>query len=207
LDKPPTTILLLGSFDSQTKSLLKNLKQEIAKTFSGENTYALMIDAVELYRARDIEVLTELFDKGRITLLIFQDDQLIDMDDVELRKEGAETTVYNYLKDRYGIVEFSRLPIFNKLDVLMRTAKVIFLLRDKEETRGGEYLELMHALFREHAQKIWFLKKNSIMLSEMLMEYLDKYGVKMRTYQEKRDLTAAVIRTLKYQLRDSDAAQ
>jgi hypothetical protein len=204
LDKPPTTILLLGSFDSQTKNILKILKQEIAKAFSGENTYAFMIDTVDLYRSDDIEVLTELFDKDRITLFIFQNNQLIDMNDVELGKEDADTTVYNYLKDRYGIAELSRLPIFNKLDVLMRTAKVIFLLRNKEETRGGEYLELMHALFRGQAEKIWFLKKNGIALSAMLMEYLDKYEVKMRTYQEKTDLKTAIIRTLKYQLRNSD---
>jgi hypothetical protein len=85
----------------------------------------------------------------------------------------------------------------------MRNAKVIFLLRDKEETRGGEYLELMHALFRGHAEKIWFLKKNGITLSSMLMEYLDKYNIKMRTYQEDPDLKKAVIRTLQYQLQNS----
>jgi len=159
---------------------------------------------VEIYSSGDMEVLAELFSGNRISLFIFQNDQLVDTDDLELEKEGTDTTVYNYLKDRYGISELSRLPIFNKLDVLMRTAKVIFLLRDKEETRGGEYLELMHALFRGHAEKIWFLKKNGIALSAMLMEYLDKYEVKMRTYQGRRDLESAVIRTLKYQLRNSD---
>ena len=204
MDKPPTTILLFGSFDPQTKSILENLKEEIAKAFSGENTYAFMLDTVEIYMSGDMEVLTELLGEHRITLFIFQNNQLIDIDDMDLEKEGADTTVYNYLKKRYGITELSRLPIFNKLDVLMRNAKVIFLLRNKEETRGGEYLELMHALFRGHAEKIWFLKKNGIALSSILMEYLDKYEVKMRTYQEKSDLETAVMRTLKYQLRNSD---
>ena len=64
----------------------------------------------------------------------------------------------------------------------------------------------MHALFREHAGKIWFLKKNEIALSAMLMEYLDKYEVKMRTYQEERDLKDTIIRTLKYQLQNSATA-
>lgn len=204
MDTPIVTILLLGSFDPQTKNILENLKKEIAKAFSGENTYALMLDTVEIYISGDIEVLTELFGEDRITLFTFQNNQLIDMNDMELEKEGADTTVYNYLKERYDIAELSRLPIFNRLDVLMRNAKVIFLLRNKEETRGGEYLELMHALFRGHAEKIWFLKKDDIELSSMLMEYLDKYQVKMRTYHGRSDLETAVIRTLKYQLQKSD---
>ena len=62
----------------------------------------------------------------------------------------------------------------------------------------------MHALFRGQADKIWFLKKNEIELSAMLMEYLDKYAVKMRTYREEKDLTDNILRILKYQLQKSD---
>jgi len=204
LDKPIATILLLGSFDPQTKAQLENIKEEIVKTFSGENVYALLLDGMEVYFSDVVEVLTELSGEDRITLFIFQDEQLVDMEDLKLKKADIDKTVYNYLKKKYGITEFNRLPIFDKLDVLMRNAKVIFLLRDKEETRGGEYLELMHALFRGYAEKIWFLRKNGIALSAMLMEYLDKYEVKMRTYQGRSDLEKAVIRTLQYQLRNSD---
>jgi hypothetical protein len=202
MQRPITTILLLGSFDHQTKAQLENVKEEIAKTFSGENVYALLLDGVEVYFSDVVEVLTELSTENMVTLFIFKGNQLLDMDDLKL-EETVDKTVYNYLKKEYNITEFKRLPIFDKLDTVMRNAKIIFLLRDKEETRGGEYLELMHALFRGHAEKIWFLKKNSIALSLMLMEYLDKYKVKMRTYNEKSDLTTAVIRTLRYQLQNS----
>ena len=116
-----------------------------------------------------------------------------------------DKTVYDYLKERYTIKEVDKLPIFNKLDVLMRDATVIFLLRHKEETRGGEYLELMHALFRGHAGKIWFLKKNEIELSAMLMEYLDKYAVKMRTYRQEKDLKDNLIRILRYQIQNPES--
>ena len=204
MDNPIVTILLLGSFDPQTKAQLEDIKEEIVKTFSGENVYALLLDSVEVYFSDVVEVLTELIAEDRITLFTFQDNQLVDMDDLKLEKDDVDKTIYDYLKKKYNITKFNRLSVFDKLDVLMRNAKVIFLLRDKEETRGGEYLELMHALFRGHAEKIWFLKKNGIALSAMLMEYLDKYEVKMRTYQEKSDLKTAVIRTLKYQLRNSD---
>jgi hypothetical protein len=202
LDKPLVTILLLGSFDPQTKLLLENAKEEIVKTFSGENVFALMLDRLEIYTADDMEVLTELSGEKTITLFIFQNSQLIDTDDIKLKTSNVDKTVYDYLKEKYTIKKVDKLPIFNKLDVLMRDATVIFLLRHREETRGGEYLELMHALFREHAGKIWFLKRNGIALSAMLMEYLDKYAVKMRTYREEKDLEDSILRILKYQLQN-----
>jgi hypothetical protein len=205
LHKPIETILLLGSFDPQTKAQLENIKEEIVKTFSGENVYALLLDSVEVYFSEIVKVLTELSGEDKITLFIIQDEQLVDMDDLKLEKEDIDQTVYNYLKKKYKIIEFKRLPILDKLDVLMQNAKVIFLLRDKEETRGGEYLELMHALFRGHAKKIWFLHKNEIARSTMLMEYLDEHEIKMRTYKGKIDLKTTVIRTLQYQLRNSAA--
>jgi len=205
LDKPLVTVLLLGSFDPQTKARLESVKDEIVKTFSGENTYALLLDSVEVYFSDVVEVLTELSNENTITLFVFQDNQLIDMADLKLEKD-ADSTVYDYLKKQYRIKQFSRRPIFEKLDVLMRNAEVIFLLRDKEETRGGEYLELIHALFRDQAGKLWFLKRNDIVLSSMLMEYLDKYGVKLRTYQAESDLKTMVIRVLNYQLQNSDTA-
>ncbi len=195
----------MGSFDPQTKPLLANAKEEIVKAFSGENVFALILDKLEIYTAGDFEILAELSTEKMITLFIFQNSELVDMADIRYRERYADMTVYQYLRDTYLIQKMEKLSIFNKLDVLMRDAVAVFLLRHKEETRGGEYLELMHALFRGHADKIWFLRRNGIALSEMLMEYLDKYGVKMRTYNEENELVSNILRILKYQLKNKDA--
>lgn len=64
-------------------------------------------------------------------------------------------------------------------------------------------MELMHALFRGHSNKIWFFKKESIELSAMLMEYLDKHKVVMRSYKSEQDLVDSMIRTILYRLQDS----
>ncbi len=99
MEKPVVTVLLLGSFDSQTKTLLEKLKEEIAKTFALENTYAFMIDTVEIYTSNDIELLTERLDENRITLFTFQNGQLIDVSpDIKLEDENADHVVYDYLK-------------------------------------------------------------------------------------------------------------
>ena len=198
MPQPIVIILLLGSYDPKTESILENLKEGIVKNFSGDNVYALLLDAVEEYLADDFEILTELINEDKVTLFIFQHNQLIDICDIKLEGE-LDPTVYNFLKQKYNIEKINKLPIFEKFDILMQIAKTIILIRHKEETRGGEYLELMHALFRGHSEKMWFFKRNSIELSAMLMEYLDKFKVKMRTYRKEQDLTTALTRILKYE--------
>jgi hypothetical protein len=202
LPQPIVIILLLGSYDPKTKPILENLKEEIIKNFSGENVYALLLDIVEEYLADDLEILTELINEDKVTLFIFQHNQLTDVNDIKLEGE-LDPTVYNFLKQKYNIEKINKLPIFEKFDILMQIAKTIFLIRHKEETRGGEYLELMHALFRGHSEKMWFFKRNSIELSAMLMEYLDKFKVKMRTYRKEQDLTTALTRILKFETQNS----
>lgn len=197
--QPITLILLLGSYDPQTRFYLENVKEEIAKHFSGENLYTLLLDNVEIYYVDTFQVLAELFNKDMVTLLVFQDSRLIDTYDVAL-KNGLDETVYGFLKEKYDVKRITKESIFNKFNSLMRITKSIFLIRDKEETRGGEYVELLHALFQGHSSKVWFLKREGIQLSAMLMEYLDKFKVNMRTYNNQEDLITAIMRILKYEL-------
>lgn len=197
--QPITLILLLGSYDPQTRFYLESVKEEIAKHFSGENLYALLLDNVEIYYVDTFQVLAELFNKDMVTLLVFQDSRLIDTYDVAL-KNGLDETVYGFLKEKYDVKRITKESIFNKFNSLMRITKSIFLIRDKEETRGGEYVELLHALFQGHSSKVWFLKREGIQLSAMLMEYLDKFKVNIRTYNNQEDLITAIMRILKYEL-------
>lgn len=61
----------------------------------------------------------------------------------------------------------------------------------------------MHALFRGHSNKILFFKKEGIELSAMLMEYLDKHKVVMRSYKSEQELVDSIIRIVMYRLHDS----
>jgi hypothetical protein len=102
-----------------------------------------MLDTLEIYTADAMEILTEQSGENKITLFIFENSQLIDVNDIKLKEDSGDKTVYYYLKGKFTIKKVDKLPIFSNLDVLMRDAALIFLLRHKEETRGGEYLELM----------------------------------------------------------------
>ena len=189
-------ILLLGSYDPETKSILAAIKEEIAKSFSG-NVFAVMLEHLDIYNAGKTQVLTETFDVNKITLFLFQRGSLSDVYDVDLENNPSET-VYHFLKEKYKIDKVAKLPVFRKLDRLMQLAKTIFLIRHKEETRGGEYIELMHALFQRHFNKIWFFKKEGIHLSTMLMEYLDKSKINIRPYHNFSDLKTEILRILQY---------
>jgi len=192
-------ILLLGSYDPQTKSCLEDVKEEIAKRFSGENVYAILLDYVEIYFADTIQVLAELLDANRVTLFVFQENILSDVYDMNLTG-SLDETIYSFLKEKYGVPKINKQPVFNKFDFLIQLAKAVLLIRDKEETRGGEYIELMHVLFQRYSGKVWFFKRNGIRLSAMLMEYLDKFKVNMRSYADCQDLKTAIIRILGYGL-------
>jgi hypothetical protein len=82
----------------------------------------------------------------------------------------------------------------------MSLAVEIFLIRHKEETRGGEYVELMHSLFAKQSEKVWFFKNDSVAISSMLKEYLDMFRVKMRTYDSILDLKTSILRIVGYSM-------
>lgn len=189
----------MGSYDPQTKSYLEVIREEIAKKFSGENVYTILLDSTEIYSTEVFQVLAELLNNAKATLFLFENGVLSDVFDINL-KNSLDDTVYDFLKEKFGVKRIRKETIFDKFDALMRLAKVILLLRDKEETRGGEYVELMHAIFEGHSPKIWFFKRNGVRLSAMLMEYLDKFKVNLRPYSDKQDLITEAIRILKYEL-------
>jgi len=196
-------VLLLGSYDPQTISHLETIKEEIEKEFVGENTYSFLLDNLEIFSGEPVQALVELFDKNKAAIFIFEHGLLLDVCDISFEKDLTEE-VYGALKEKYPVQKFRKLPILDKFDILMRFAKAIFLVRDREETRGGEYVELMDAMSRGHSDKIWFFKREGVRVSDMLMEYLDKFGVKIRPYTNQQDLIEEIIRILRYRTPSSE---
>lgn len=176
------------------------MKEEIVKSYSGENLYAFLLDTVETYDTDKFTILVERLNK-KVTIFVFHqfDSRLIDVEDVKIEKDLDET-VYTFLKNKYDIKKTKKTPIFKKFDIMMRISQNIILLRDKEETRGGEYLELLHAIFQNYSDKIWFFRRDGIQLSAMLMEYLDNFRIKIRSYNSEKNLLSSVMRVLGYEI-------
>jgi hypothetical protein len=70
----------------------------------------LLLDRVEVFFSDVVEVLTELFDEDRVTLFIFRENQLLDIEDLKLQEEGIDKTVYDYLREKQNITKLNRLP-------------------------------------------------------------------------------------------------
>jgi len=195
---PMAFVLLLGSYDSQTKKYLDDIKGTIEMNFSGEYLSSFMLEDVELYFSEQLQVIAELTHNGKATLFIFRHPQeLEDVFDVDLKGDLGDT-VYDFLKKKYGVtLKRDKESVLQKFDFMMLAAKTLLLIRDREETRGGEYVELMHAIFKGYADKVWFLRRDGVRLSSMLMEYLDKSKVNMRPYIDYSDLKGEIVRLLR----------
>lgn len=88
---------------------------------------------------------------------------------------------------------------FMKLDLLFRASKIILLIRHKEETRGGEYIELAYGI-REYHDKFYFFAKNGVMLSMMVDEILKKFNVQKRNYIDNKNLIEGILDIIKHNL-------
>lgn len=191
-------VLLLGSYDTNTKNALNRVKDEIAKQFSGK-PYAFFLANVEIYMTDRFQILTETEEDKRLTLYLFEDNLIYDIYDLPFSKgQDQKQLVYKFLSERFGVSVVKRQPLAQKFEWLMTLSKRIFLIREEELTRGGEYVELMHILFTGKGEKLWLFSKKSVELSSMLMEYLDLFQVKMRSYSDINNLLVGILRTLEY---------
>lgn len=191
-------VLLLGSYDKQTKSILNSIREEIAKQFSGK-PFAFLLANSEIYITERFQVLTEIEENKRLTIYLFEENSLYDVYDLPLANvQDPQQVVFDFLSRKFDIIKIRKESVMQKFEWLMTLSKAIFIIREKSLTRGGEYVELMHALYIMQGDKIWFFKRNSINISSMLMEYVDAFEVKLRFYSKQDDLIASVIRLIGY---------
>jgi hypothetical protein len=198
-----TLVLLLGSYDPITKNLLDILKREIAKKYGGTGLFVFLLEEVDVYNFREYFVLTERWTDENISIHIFQHDgSPVETYELKLaREEQIDDKVKSLLQEKYGDEYYvTKLTVIDKLIVLMNLSKQIIIVRDREETRGGEIFELTYCIFQGYRDKVCIFKREGIQLSSMLMEFLDQNKVIMRTYSTREELIENVLRFLSYNL-------
>lgn len=67
-----TVVLLLGSYDPQTKAYLETIKEGITRSFSGEGLCTFVLDNLEIYSADSFQILEEQTSDKKVTLFIFE---------------------------------------------------------------------------------------------------------------------------------------
>ncbi len=198
-----TFILLLGSYDPDTRQLLDVIKGRIARRYAGEGVYSLLLDEVEIFNSKDYFVLVEKWSEEEASAHIFSHDGKPEESYRLKLTEGTsiDDAVRDLLRNEFGVKDLTRLPVLKKLDVLVQLSKSIIAVRDKEETRGGEIAELVYCIMKGFSDKVCLFKKEGFKLSSMLMEFLDQLKVTVRAYRDRNDLVDEVLRFLSYRLK------
>lgn len=190
-------VLLLGSYDPETESLLVRLKEEVSHSLMNQDDTILIfvLENLEIYSfaistqsdTEKITVVAETYDQNkRLSIFIMKEDGIMDAYDLPLAGKKIDDAVVKSISGRYNIESFCKLEILEKLTQLAVASSVVFLLRDRELTRGGEYIELVYLLGGDKLRpsKIYFLKNDRIPLSEMIVDFLSKYGIKQVPYND-----------------------
>lgn len=197
--QPPNFILLLGSYDPDTKSLLYDIREYIANKFQDE-IYGLVLEEVDIYLCDNDYVL--LVEKGSApAFYLFYLYKLVDVfypDRIDRESiENFEIVVRETLREKHGIDIKKKLTILDKLRELARDAKLILIIRDKQSTRCGEYIELAFLLMEgADPSKIIFLWNKDIEISSMVKELLDRFNFNIRIYSSKEDLFEEIYRLI-----------
>ena len=120
-----TIILLLGSYDRETKSTLNKIREEIAKlsVHYDETIFTLLLENVEIYETDTDWICIEKFGEKK-TIILFKRDSIEVKDVIEFDAKEDDIEILK----RLGYKSFIRIPILEKLRVLATISSLVFVL-------------------------------------------------------------------------------
>lgn len=204
-------ILILGSYDKETKNFIKRAKNTLTDTFQRYSCTTLLLENIDMYvsstsSAHDYWIIFEN-EENRNTVIILEDKikpiEFIDYKNQEefkkrLGKDSSQPIDFK---------QFRKLSQIEKVQYLDEWADLIFLIREVESTRGGEIVELVYLLFQQSSSKSWrdpnkyeFFYKNDITLSSMIKEIVNFYNIIPKDYLNADDLDNKLIDTVNYHI-------
>lgn len=211
-------IFLLGSYDPDTKKLLYELQLSISKKFTGIGVYPVIMESPTLYTVSNGEYILTEEENDNITLYIFWlDDKgyhvIYNIDTVKSTGD-KEYDIITYMINEYGTndVTIKEMPITgfpgdtNLFIFIINISELFIILRVREETRGGEYLELC-ALLNSHnyvetmnIPRIFLFKQKKITLTSMLNIFTFSNKLVMSEFCDEVDLKSNILEIIKMRL-------
>lgn len=200
-------VLILGSYDKVTKTVMKNLIGTIKGIydpgFEGK-LIALLVESVRIFQSRSYVhsyvIITEESGRKRIVNLSIND-RVIDV------VKADETEYVKLLQEIEQEIatshEFRELSATSKVRALCHWADLILIVKHKSLTRGGELIELAilacMKIFNiaDYSSKILLLRKNRVRLSWMALEMLGLGGMRLaKKYADFTTLTKKVVKEI-----------
>jgi len=188
-------ILLLGSYDSETRRILYKVKDEINKLSTYYDEYLLiplLLENVEVYRVVKEDrvglAILERYAENLWSLMIAIEGKIEVYDDVG---GGSLEEVEEVIEKTYGL-RWTRLQLLEKFRYLANVVAgsgLIIVIRHVELARCGELIELTF-LLREGVpvDVIRVLVDWEINVSSMLLELLRMYRIYWERYGDEEEL-------------------
>lgn len=172
------------------------IRDYISQSFK-EDVYAILLEDIEIYGCRkdDREYILMIEGGGLPAAYLFHLHELTDIIPISSGGEnGAKEAA-----EKMGLELITKIPILDKLKTLSAYACLILLIRERELTRGGEYIELAFLLETgTPPQKIKFIWNQKTPISTMVKELLAKYGFTIHTYKDQKTLQQEIHRIIYY---------
>lgn len=199
-------VLILGSYDSETKQLLYSLRDCLTSKFVKEGHYFVIMEKMTLFRTEDGKyVLTEEDTENNVTLYIFNSIRKMgeveaEMIDTIKLQGGLEETVSKYITDLEELptrIQMDKASITGEAGLfsfLVEICSFYNVIRLKEESRGGEYLELCQILRMKdrklvrQERDIYYFNKVGNVYSTMLNLFLNSNELVLRDFNKRDDL-------------------
>jgi sirohydrochlorin ferrochelatase len=198
-------ILLLGSYDSETRRILYKVKDEINKLSIYYDEYLLiplLLENVEVYRVVKEDrvglAILERYAESLWSLMIAIEGKIEVYDDVE---GGSLEEVEEVIEKTYGL-RWTRLRLLEKFRYLANVVAgsgLVIVIRHVELARCGELIELTF-LLREGvpADVIRVLVNEEINVSSMLLELLRMYRIYWERYGDEEELLRIIRGIIQY---------
>ncbi len=198
-------ILLLGSYDSETRRILYKVKDEINKLSTYYDEYLLiplLLENVEVYRVVKEDrvglAILERYAENLWSLMIAIEGKIEVYDDVE---GGSLEEVEEVIEKTYGL-RWTRLQLLEKfryLASMVAGSGLIIVIRHVELARCGELIELTF-LLREGVpvDVIRVLVNEEINVSSMLLELLRMYRIYWERYGDEGELLRIIRGIIQY---------
>jgi sirohydrochlorin ferrochelatase len=198
-------ILLLGSYDSETRRILYKVKDEINKLSIYYDEYLLiplLLENVEVYRVVKEDrvglAILERYAENLWSLMIAIEGKIEVYDDVE---GGSLEEVEEVIEKTYGL-RWTRLQLLEKFRYLASVVAgsgLIIVIRHVELARCGELIELTF-LLREGVpvDVIRVLVNQEINVSSMLLELLRMYRIYWERYGDEEELLRIIRGIIQY---------
>jgi sirohydrochlorin ferrochelatase len=198
-------ILLLGSYDSETRRILYKVKDEINKLSTYYDEYlliSLLLENVEVYEiVKEDRVglaVLERYAENLWSLMIAMEGEIEVYDDVE---GGSLEEVEEVIEKTYGL-RWTRLQLLEKfryLASMVAGSGLIIVIRHVELARCGELIELTF-LLREGVpvDVIRVLVNQEINVSSMLLELLRMYRIYWERYGDEEELLRIIRGIIQY---------